>query len=113
MRCIEVSATKLMIDIEKADTLVGKMLKAIENRKDYANEDWLVLVTTDHGGSNYGHGKAIPEHTTIFYIANGADVKKGELQEQINVIDVAVTAMQYLGIEIKDSWNLDGKVAGL
>ena len=37
----------------------------------------------------------------------------GEIKQQVNVIDVAVTAMQHLGIQVKDSWNLDGKVVGL
>lgn len=99
--------------IQKADTLVGEMISAIKKRKNYSHENWLVLVSTDHGGSNFGHGKDIPEHTTIFYIASGKAVKKGELKMQVNVVDVAVTAMQHLGIEIKEEWKLDGKVAGL
>lgn len=104
---------KYLKAIEKADAQVGQMLKAIKNRKTYKNENWLVLVSTDHGGSNFGHGKDIPEHTTIFYIASGKGVKKGEVEQQVNVIDVAVTAMKYLDIETKESWNLDGKVVGL
>ena len=104
---------KYLQAIQKADTLVGKMIKAIENREDYRKENWLVLVSTDHGGSNKGHGKDIPEHTTIFYIASGKDVQKGELKERVNVIDIAVTAMHHLEIEIKESWNLDGKVVGI
>lgn len=104
---------KYLEAIEKADTLVGKMLEAIKKRKTCRKENWLILVSTDHGGSNKGHGKDIPEHTTIFYIASGKDAKKGEVKEQVNVIDVAVTAMYYLGIQIKESWNLDGKVVGL
>lgn len=108
-----VNSEKYLAAIEKADTLVGKMISAIQNRKTYLSENWLVLVSTDHGGSQNGHGKDIPEHTTIFYIANGKNVKKGELKQQVNVIDVAVTAMKHLGIDIKYSWNLDGKVVGL
>jgi len=108
-----VNSEKYLAAIEKADTLVGKMISAIQNRKNYTSENWLVLVSTDHGGSEKGHGKDIPEHTTIFYIANGKSIKKGELKSQINVVDVAVTAMKHLGIDIKENWKLDGKVAGL
>jgi len=104
---------KYLEAIEKADAQVGQMLDAIKSRKTYDDEEWLVLVSTDHGGSNKGHGKDIPEHTTIFYIASGDGVKKGEIKQQVNIIDVAVTAMKYLEIEIKESWNLDGKVVGL
>ncbi len=108
-----VNSAEYLQAIQKADTLVGKMISAIQNRETYSDENWLVLVSTDHGGSNMGHGKDIPDHTTIFYIANGNEVKKGEIKQQVNVIDVAVTAMQHLGIQVKDSWNLDGKVVGL
>lgn len=108
-----VNSEKYLAAIEKADTLVGKMISAIQSRKTYTSENWLVLVSTDHGGSEKGHGKDIPEHTTIFYIANGKNVKKGDIKQEVNVIDVAVTAMKHLGIDIKENWNLDGKVVGL
>ncbi len=104
---------KYLAAIEKADSEVGEMISAIKNRETYHKENWLVLVTTDHGGSNFGHGKDIPEHTTIFYIANGKDVKQGEIRQKVNVTDIAVTAMRHLGVKIKKEWNLDGKVAGL
>ncbi|MBB2144500.1 DUF4983 domain-containing protein [Pedobacter sp. LMG 31464] len=36
----------------KADEYVGNIVAAIKARKSYANEDWLIIVTTNHGGSN-------------------------------------------------------------
>lgn len=36
----------------KADEYVGNIVDAIKARKNYANEDWLIIVTTNHGGSN-------------------------------------------------------------
>lgn len=99
--------------IEKTDKKIGKIIRALKKRKEYEKENWLVLVSTDHGGSGKGHGEAIPEHTTIFYIASGKDVTKGEIKKQVNVIDVAVTALKHLGIEKKEDWNLDGNVSGL
>lgn len=99
--------------IEQTDSNVGKIIEALENRANYDNENWLILVSTDHGGSGTNHGEAIPEHTTIFYIASGKTVVPGEITEQVNVIDVAVTALKHLNIDIKDDWDLDGKVMGL
>ena len=104
---------KYLKAIEKSDKQVGVILKALYERGNYNEENWLILVSTDHGGSEFGHGKDIPEHTTIFYIASGEDVKKGEIEQQVNVIDVAVTALKHLNIDIKKGWNLDGRVAGL
>ncbi len=107
-----VKSKKYLQAIEKADTLIGKIIRAMKSRENYSNENWLVLVSTDHGGSKFGHGKDIPDHTTIFYIAWGNDVLKGEIQEQTDVIDVAVTAMKHLGINY-EGMNLDGKSKGL
>lgn len=106
-------SSKYIEQIEKADKQVGKIISSLKKRKNYQNEDWLVIVTTDHGGSGNGHGKNIPEHTTIFYIAHGAAVKKGQIKEDVNVVDVAVTSLKHLELDIKDEWQLDGKVAGL
>jgi hypothetical protein len=38
--------------ITKADEYVGNLTAALKTRKNYANEDWLIIVTTNHGGSN-------------------------------------------------------------
>lgn len=38
--------------IVKADEYVGNILTALKARKSYANEDWLVIITTNHGGSS-------------------------------------------------------------
>lgn len=99
--------------IEQADKHVGEIIAGLKSRPNYKGENWLVLVSTDHGGSDFGHGKNIPEHTTIFYIASGKSAIKGEIPTQVNVIDIAVTALHHLGVEIKDEWNLDGAVRGI
>ena len=38
--------------IVKADEYVGNILTALKARKNYANEDWLVILTSNHGGSS-------------------------------------------------------------
>jgi len=104
---------KYLKAIEKADHQVGRMINALEKRKNIARENWLIIVSTDHGGSEFGHGKNIREHRTIFFITSGKDASRGEIRGDVNVVDVAATAMEYLGIDIKDEWQLDGRGAGL
>lgn len=99
--------------IELSDIRIGKIMRALKGRKNYANENWLILVSTDHGGSGTNHGEAIPEHTTTFYIASGNDVKKGEIDKQVYITDIAVTALKHLNIDPKEEWKLDGHVSGL
>jgi len=102
-----------LLEIEKSDSLTGIIVNSIKKRPSYKDEDWLIIVTTDHGGSNFGHGKDIPEHTTIFYIVNGSPVQKGEIKDSVFVVDVAVTALDFLGYSPRKTWNLDGNQKGL
>ncbi|RIJ46458.1 hypothetical protein D1614_18780 [Maribellus luteus] len=99
--------------IEEADAQIGLMLDAINERKNKENENWYVIVSTDHGGDVTGHGRDIPIHTTVFYIINGPEVKKGEISEQVNITDIAVTVLKIMGVNAKTDWNLDGAVRGL
>ncbi len=108
-----VDSPKYMEAIEKIDGEVGRMVSSLEKRAHIAGENWLIILSADHGGSNFGHGKNIPEHTTVFYIASGKSAVKGEIEQEVGVVDVAVTALYHLGIPAKKAWNLDGRVAGL
>jgi predicted AlkP superfamily pyrophosphatase or phosphodiesterase len=99
--------------IEKTDAYVGALLKAMRGRPKSAAEDWLVLVSTDHGGSGKSHGKDNPEHRTIFFIAHGPSVKPGTIEPPPLIVDVATTALMHLGVPPQKSWDLDGKAVGL
>jgi len=61
--------TTLYLDaINTADTHVSAIMTALHNRPNYANEDWLVILTTDHGGTPTGHGGGTLEERNIFAI---------------------------------------------
>ncbi|MDP6909875.1 MAG: alkaline phosphatase family protein, partial [Flavobacteriales bacterium] len=65
--------------IETADARINSILTALYARPDYASENWLIIVSTDHGGNASGHGGATPEERTIFIIAAGAVDDVGEV----------------------------------
>ena len=54
--------------IEITDAYIGEIISALQNRPTYNEEDWLVVVTTDHGGTMAGHGGGTLEERTIFTI---------------------------------------------
>lgn len=60
--------------IENNDANIGTVLNALYARPNYANEDWLILVITDHGGIGTGHGGITYEERHIWWIASGASV---------------------------------------
>ncbi|UCC72528.1 MAG: alkaline phosphatase family protein [Gemmatimonadota bacterium] len=102
------------LSIENADVHVGRLVAAVRNRPTYEREDWLILVSTDHGQRDEGgHGGDSPEEQTVFYLASGPSVGESALPRDVNIVDVAVTALTHLGIVIDPAWHLDGRVSGL
>ena len=78
-----------------------------------AEEDWLVVLTTDHGGADYTHEDGRPENRTNFLILQGSDVAPGEIWPAPLVVDVAPTVLAHLRVALSTSWHLDGRPVGL
>ena len=107
-------APEYRASIEAADVQVGALVQAVRSRPTYADEDWLILMSTDHGRKDDGgHGGDTPRQRRIFFLASGPSVSPGRAISDVEIVDVAVTALAHLGIEVEPAWNLDGKVVGL
>lgn len=108
------SAIEYIAEIEQIDGQIGQVIRALKNRSTYASENWLILVTTDHGGSLDGsHGRNEPLHRNVFFIASGHSARKGTLYENVSLVDIPVTAMAHLGIKANPEWQLDGHPVGI
>lgn len=99
--------------LEHVDKYIGQIMEAIRSRPSYAQEDWLILISTDHGHVDKGgHGGNSPIEKTIFFLANGPAVDPQKLNNP-EIVDVGITALAHLGVKVEPSWNLDGKVQAL
>jgi predicted AlkP superfamily pyrophosphatase or phosphodiesterase len=109
------SVPEYLAAIERADKLVGRALAAVKGRKTFANEDWLVVVTSDHGGQGKGHGGGhkIPEILNSFLIVSGPSAQRGTFDQQVYLVDAPVTVLAHLGVKAKEEWKLDGRAVGL
>lgn len=56
-------------EFKAAETESYNIIKAIEARDTYATEDWLIIITSDHGGFNTGHGGLTIQERYIFVVA--------------------------------------------
>lgn len=52
------------------DILAYRTIKAIENRDTYEAEDWLIIITSDHGGFGTDHGGATIQERMVFILSN-------------------------------------------
>lgn len=101
--------------IQTVDERVGEVLTALRGRPKFAAEKWLVIVSTDHGGKDKGHGggQNEPQILTTFVIVSGDGVQAGKIAQQTFLVDVPVTGLVHLGLQIDPAWKLDGKPVGL
>lgn len=52
------------------DILAYRTLEAIESRDTYESEDWLIILTSDHGGFETDHGGPSLQERMIFILTN-------------------------------------------
>lgn len=52
------------------DVLAYRTLNAIEDRDTYETEDWLIIITADHGGFRTGHGGPSIQERMTFIVTN-------------------------------------------
>ena len=100
--------------IARADTHVGMLVQAISERPTFRAENWLIVVSTDHGRLSDGdHGGDSPIEMTTFILVSGPSAALGGAGETTHIVDVPVTVLAHLGIKVERSWGLDGRRAGL
>jgi hypothetical protein len=92
--------------IADADARIGLLLAAVRARPTFATEDWLFIVTTDHGGTGLGHGGQSNEERIIPFVASGGKVPKGVInREVIGQVAVPATVFRHLGLGIPATWG--------
>ncbi|MFD8568211.1 alkaline phosphatase family protein [Streptomyces sp. NPDC059639] len=96
--------------IHGVDGQVGQLVDAVKSRATYANEDWLILITADHGHTDAGgHGGSTWPERQTFMIAVGSTVTAGSTRYDVKMPDIAASALAHLGVAIDPAWGLDGR----
>jgi hypothetical protein len=92
--------------IEGVDALLAPIIQAISLRPNYANEDWLILITSDHGGVGTSHGGTSIEHQNVVVIASGNSITQNIIRKDSSLIFDSVynclsdtTELQFDGVD--------------
>ena len=104
-------STEYKAAVRESDGYVGEVLAAIAARPTFADEDWLIIVTADHGGWDHYHGQSSTQCYTIPLIIAGRHVAQGRIPGVPHNYDAAPTALAHFGIDVSKV-NFDGKVRG-
>jgi hypothetical protein len=103
------SVTNYVLAIEAADARVGQIMSALTNRVSYAQEDWLVIVLSDHGQ----HDSTLEQSRVTFHIVSGPAAARGEMHPSPAIVDVCATVLMHMGVPIDPAWDLDARIEGL
>ncbi|WP_135555890.1 alkaline phosphatase family protein [Paenibacillus cymbidii] len=68
-------------------------------------EDYTIIVTSDHGGHDRTHGTTMPEDMTIPIFMRGKAFVPGKHLADANIIDIAPTITQLLGVQSDKDWE--------
>jgi len=67
--------------IESVDAFIAPIIQSISQRPNYTNEDWLILITTDHGGIGTSHGGNSIQEQKVFVIASGNSITQNIIRK--------------------------------
>lgn len=97
--------------VRKADEQVARVWEAVKYREEHFDEEWMVVVTTDHGRGENGHGhggQSVRERTT--WISTNVPVNAHFADCNLAITDIAPSLSRYLGFEVPSEvlWEQDG-----
>lgn len=88
--------------VRRADAAVAYIQTAARRA---FGDNYVLIVTADHGGKGHSHGSADEPHVRIPWIAWGEDVAPGIVEEEIQTFDTAATALWLLGVPVPEGWD--------
>ena len=97
--------------ILKAGEQIARVWNAVQYRQKNFGEDWMIVVTTDHGRTVNGHGhggQSARERAT--WIATNQKVNKYFKEGKASMVDINPSVCEFLGMNVPDqvAWERDG-----
>jgi len=96
--------------IETVDSYIQEIMTVIRNREQVYSEEWMIVLTTDHGGEGTGHGGQddLPQTRKVWSILRIPSLTSTVLQANANSVDLLPTMLYWMGISPNNFPDLDG-----
>ncbi len=98
--------------ISGVDAHIGAVINAVKNRASFAQEDWLIVVASDHGGSGTSHGGQSSDEQMAFMALQNTGATpycQGNLSGSLLHVDVLPHVFDFIGLPINPAWGFDGQ----
>lgn len=91
-------------ELKNVDRRIGTIVQGVKDAG--IEKETIVIITSDHGGVEKGHGGKSLDEVLIPWIINGAGVKSAnEISDVIITYDTAATIAYILGLKTPQSWR--------
>jgi phosphopentomutase len=88
-----------LTQLERVDAAFGRLVDALP-------ADITILVQSDHGGHERGHGTDLPEDMTIPWMIAGPGIRANyEIETAVTLLDSAPTLAKLLNISAPPQWE--------
>jgi phosphopentomutase len=88
-----------LAQLERVDAAFGKLMNALPAES-------TILVQSDHGGHERGHGANLPEDMTIPWMIAGPGIRTNyEIETAVTLLDSAPTLAKLLDISAPPQWE--------
>lgn len=99
--------------IEQADKKIGYIYEAIQYRKQHFNEDWLLIITTDHGrdaATGRNHGGQSDRERSSWIFTNAKNLNDQFKAPNTSAADIAPTIIRFMQIPVPQdkAFEIDG-----
>lgn len=99
--------------VEIADAQVGRIWNVLKKREEDHNEEWMIVITTDHGRTaetGKGHGGQSDRERTTWIVTNTNNMLPS-FNQNPGIVDIMPSICDFMGIEIPKvvAQGLDGK----
>ncbi|MFB0908648.1 MAG: putative AlkP superfamily pyrophosphatase or phosphodiesterase [Spirosomataceae bacterium] len=91
--------------IQFEDQLIGKIWEAITLREKQFNEEWLLIITTDHGRNaknGKGHGGQTPRERSTWIVLNQKNTNEYFNAHTPGIVDIMPTIADFMHINIAE-----------
>lgn len=95
--------------IKKADIQIGRIWKAVQKRTEEYNEDWMIVITTDHGRSTdtgMGHGGQSDRERATWIVTNHKSTNS-YFSKNPGIVDVVPSILSHLEIDFPEEIELE------
>jgi hypothetical protein len=97
--------------LQITDARVGRVLDALHNRPEVeqGEEEWLIMIVTDHGGVGTGHsGNLYRQRFIPMIVRTTSNRSISPPAIRMRNVDVSKTALSWMGVPEEEFYGLDG-----